>query len=48
MGKLVECLLESTEDEELIVICGSNKKVEKHLKKPSAQKKDLLFGIPIR
>lgn len=33
MKKMVESLLKSTDDEELIVICGSNKKVEKQLKK---------------
>lgn len=41
MSRLVECLLKSTEDEELIVICGSNKKVEKHLKKTFGSEKRL-------
>ena len=41
MVKMVECLLESTEDEELIFICGSNKKGEKHLKKTFGSEKRL-------
>lgn len=44
MKKMVESLLKSTDDEELIVICGSNKRLKSSLKKLSEKKRERIFS----
>ena len=39
MKKLAECILEATEEEELIVVCGNNQKTMNQLKKAFGSEK---------
>ena len=46
MKKMVECLLKATKEEELIIICGSNTKVENQLKKAfGSEKRARILGF---
>lgn len=46
MKKMVDCLLKSTTEEELVIVCGSNTKMENQLKKAfGAEKRARILGF---